>query len=154
MRTTLQRVSKEVANKLKNLGFYKRDEGIYEPGDYVSYDLDLTSSRPWKPTKIVATAAPFQEEVAKLFREEHEIYISIDNDWIGSDEMVYSYHIQIVWDVDAKRRCEHVEDIFSLTICPGTYTGGWDTYEEAFNEGILKACDLYEQRSQNKISAN
>ena len=88
--------------------------------------------------------APTQALLQKWLREIHNIYITIHREVLGSDEWGYSYNIEYLPKdkSNVKRRCKEFIYIESFYESIGSYTGAWDTYEEAFERGLFKALKL------------
>lgn len=90
-------------------------------------------------------SAPYLWYVQKWLREEKEFVITIDFEAIDDSDMVYTYTIN-QYIPDGFNRCKDVWDFwrkkYSLCGCGSSYSGGFDTYEEALYAGILYATDL------------
>lgn len=90
--------------------------------------------------------APTQSLLQKWLREKHNIHISVTLEFIGSDEWVYAYEIIYLPKNEAniKRRSVLFKKIYSFSFKEeiGTYNGGWDTYEEALEEGLKESLKL------------
>jgi hypothetical protein len=74
--------------------------------------------------------------------EKHLIFLSVEIEAIGSDEYVFVYRINHLpkehWE--AKRRMQHFKEKNSLQISGGaSYMGGYDSYEEAWEQGFTAA---------------
>lgn len=88
--------------------------------------------------------APTQSLLQRWLREEGWVHISIVKACVGSDEMEYAYEIQYLpkefWE--RKRHVQHLVDIESFEIGPGSYDGAWSSYEEALEEALKRALKL------------
>lgn len=87
-------------------------------------------------------------ELQKWTREVHYIYITVVKQTLGSDEWGFAYEISYLPKEfeDAKRRCPHFINIDSFHGGGASYAGAWDTYEEALENGLLKALNLIQTK--------
>jgi hypothetical protein len=146
---TEQNISFDAAVLAKQIGFSVGSESYY---NVKHKDLRVCGSdssgfmagaKPTNtPTSFGTIEAPTQSLLQKWLRHEAQVHIEITRETIGSDEWVFGYKIHWLpkefWD--AKRRCLHFQYIESFSESPGgTYTGGWDTYEEALENALLRA---------------
>ena len=93
-----------------------------------------------------------RNEDAISFLDDYYIHISTDIEIIGSDEWEFSY--KITWlpieHDNEKRRCGWLKTKYSYIDGGSSYSGAWDTRNEATNESLLKAFELLE----NKLKTN
>jgi len=127
-------VSFEQAKWLKEKGFKSNRKITYylygdkKPRKYVggisnSLNTDLYIS------------APEQWQVVEFLRINHNVHIRYTVEIVGSDEWLYGYNIlYLPFEFnDAKRRCPHMLEINSFKEGMGSYTGAWDTPQEAYS---------------------
>lgn len=92
----------------------------------------------------VAYLLPTQALLAKWLRDHHYIFITVVRETIGSDEWVFAYRLDYLpkeyWE--AKRRCPHFQVKESFSDGFGTYSGGWDTFEEALENALKHSLEL------------
>ena len=87
---------------------------------------------------------PTQTRLHKWLRDVHFMFVTPTVEHIGSDEWVWSYKLEWLPDKkqNAKRRCVEFMTLNSYIEEYGTYTGAWDTYEEALEYGTQEALKL------------
>jgi hypothetical protein len=88
--------------------------------------------------------APTQSLLQRWLREMHTIYITIVKETLGSDEWAFAYEISYLpkEHENEKRRCPHFVNIDSFRMGYATYSGAWDSYEEALENGLQQALKL------------
>lgn len=88
--------------------------------------------------------SPTQSDLQKYLREFEDIHISIYPQWIGSDEYVFMYRLMYVplKFRNAKRRSQHLVYFESYSESPGTYKGGWETYEDALEQALIHSIKI------------
>lgn len=72
------------------------------------------------------------------------VFVLPDIKHIGSDEWVYVYWIKYLptKHLQEKRRCQYFVEIESYKEGFGTYTGAWNTPQEALLAGVTEALTL------------
>lgn len=139
-------VSSDTAKIAKDLGFNYPTCARYD--DQYQNDWTLAPPSTWFEGNHQGTltmSAPSQSQLSKWLREEHMIFLSITRESIGSDEWVFGYIVEWLpkehWD--EKRRSGFFKDTKSFVESPGgTYWGGWDSYEEAMENGLIKSLSI------------
>jgi len=133
----LTAIDLEVANSLKKLDFnWHCKEGFF-------FEDPMSADAPginWNNSQSYLSA-PEQALVLKWLREVHDIHIVITQESIGSDEYTYVYTFKYLPKEfqEAKRRIVHYVYEESFKMSHSSYSGGWDTYEEAELMGIKRA---------------
>lgn len=124
----------DVAEDLKELGFDWSCSQHYNDafdGDIRLQDFSTLWTYP----------APEQASVAKWLRDVHDINLFVHQECIGSDEFCYTYEMKYLPKefADCKRKATKYIYVQSFCMGFGSYSGGWDNYEEAELEGIREA---------------
>lgn len=109
------------------------NEGIYEEGDHSRCEI-VGNPIP----------APLYQQCVDWLDQQYFIYILIDIETTGTDEWVYTYcivHLPKEFH-QAKRRSPHLKTCSSYSEGYGTYTGGYNTRNEALAAAITEALKL------------
>lgn len=80
-----------------------------------------------------AISAPTQSQLFKFLREKHELYVHVDcnaSGWLWEIEKTNG--TSICW-------CNHSGPNLS---------GQWDTFEDALEDGLMRACEIVKQRNR------
>lgn len=117
---------------------------------FVPYEIrELAEANGIMPIKVIGSIGATIEgityqHIVDWFREEHEIYINVVREPIGSDEWELSYEINYLPNdkKHVKRRGPEFIWIRSFSCNGSTYWGAWSSYYEAFNEALKKSFKL------------
>lgn len=106
--------------------------GVFETKEYHNWNDDATHETVGGMTYV---SAPEQWQVVEWLRVNYNINITYTIDVIGSDEWCYGYHIWYIPEEfdSVKRRCSHILQIYSFKEGYGSYTGGWNSPQEAYS---------------------
>lgn len=88
--------------------------------------------------------------VLKWMREVHKIFIYIERESIGSDEWVFAFGCEYlpIENWEDKRRAASFVQFYSFMLGFETYSGGWDTYEEALEKGLQYGMSLIHNQTK------
>jgi hypothetical protein len=129
-----------VADDLRKLGFDWPVSWVHFPGGGSQLSKNANHN-----TERGAISAPNQAEARQWLRVKYGCDIFIDEQWIGSDEQLYSYKILYrPKDLrNKKREADRVKRINSYQEpSPGTYEGAWRRYEQAELAAIVKSIEV------------
>lgn len=93
-------------------------------------------------------SAPTLWHAQKWLREKKGIVVTVGFEPVDDSDMVYTYSIKHYNPDGGKNVCDCWDTYRSLNGCGSTYSGGWDTYEEALSAGIAGAIKLINKREK------
>lgn len=150
--TTEDYVSYSLALALKEAGFdWKCDHYWYK----VYMDSDKIEMRQGKTMDynndgwfVPHCSAPHIYYAQKWLREKKGIVVTIGFEPIDDSDMVYTYTINRYNPDGGKNVWDCWDTCRSLNGCGSTYSGGWDSYEQALSAGIASALELIEKKGE------
>ena len=141
-----QLISFGTAKLAKEKSFDSGCDWIFDETETISHHL-LIHRRKYSntPADTYNTGLPTQSLLQRWLREVHEIQVSIDYQGIESDSMEWCYTIKQLPEEfkNAKRWVQHVVEIQSGQFhVNNTYSGFFESYEEALEAGLVQALKL------------
>lgn len=147
-------VSYPLALALKKAGFDEPCDHYYCAFDNET-DVRFWSIHPAQsqnglrtPNDTVVADAPTLAVAQKWLREKKGIVVAIGFEPIDESDMVYTYTINRYNPDGGKNVWDCWDTCRSLNGCGSTYSGGWDSYEQALSAGIADALELIEEKGE------
>lgn len=136
---------------LKAAGFDELCRAHYT-NDYVNDDPEDLSrevkfhydwSSPYNYNRVVGNAsAPTLWHAQKWLREKKGVVVTVGFEPIDDSDLVYTNTINRYNPEGGKNVWDCWDTYYSLNGSGNTYSGGWDSYEEALSAGIASALEL------------